>query len=460
MRPILIVVLAAASVTASAATSTSADAPVSQTGVWAMRGYGSIWDITASGIAYYDTTDVSCERTESETAEQANARYRVLGREGNELIVRENGGITDYALVKLPALPDRCRLRGDSRLRDPELNFWVMWHAFKENYAFFATHNVDWNRTAEGFRPRVSATTTDAELADVFSEMLLSLKDGHVAMQAGERELESGSPSELRALWQARHPSSTPAEGRKSMRAALNDYVSKKLLRGKGRSAGSGVLEWGWLADRVAYLNVASMYLVDEAQPDNDLPLPRSLEIIDAGMASALRDLRGAKAWVVDARWNNGGQDAIALRIMGYFTRERFRAFTKKAVDGPGFTRDQPVYVEPASRNPFLGPILYLQSGSTISAAEIFTLAMQARPNVTRIGTPTYGVFSDELGKTLPNGWTFSLSNEIYTAINGEVYEGRGVPPQIPVQIPTDIGFLERLRLDTDIALAEARKVR
>ena len=28
-----------------------------------------------------------------------------------------------------------------------------------------------------------------------------------------------------------------------------------------------------------------------------------------------------------------------------------------------------------------------------------------------------------------PNGWEGTLSNEVYTAADGQVYEGRGIPP-------------------------------
>ena len=41
------------------------------------------------------------------------------------------------------------------------------------------------------------------------------------------------------------------------------------------------------------------------------------------------------------------------------------------------------------------------------------------------------GVFSDEFYRSLPNGWEFSLSNEIYLAPNGELFEAAGVPPNV-----------------------------
>jgi len=42
----------------------------------------------------------------------------------------------------------------------------------------------------------------------------------------------------------------------------------------------------------------------------------------------------------------------------------------------------------------------------------------------------------------LPNGWRVSLSNELYRAVDGELYEDRGIPPDIAVP------FLDRRSLD------------
>jgi len=54
---------------------------------------------------------------------------------------------------------------------------------------------------------------------------------------------------------------------------------------------------------------------------------------------------------------------------------------------------------------------------------------MMASPHVTRIGDTTAGAFSNTLTKYMPNGWMTDISNEIYEAANGFVYEGKGIPP-------------------------------
>jgi len=74
-----------------------------------------------------------------------------------------------------------------------------------------------------------------------------------------------------------------------------------------------------------------------------------------------------------------------------------------------------------------------LVSGYTLSAAEVFTLIMQAHPACTFIGAPTCGCYSDILGAKLPNGWMVGLSNQFYMNHAGENYEGLGLTPDVAV---------------------------
>ena len=79
-------------------------------------------------------------------------------------------------------------------------------------------------------------------------------------------------------------------------------------------------------------------------------------------------------------------------------------------------------------------PVRLLISELTLSAGETFTEALMGRaPAPTRTGSTTQGVFSDDMERTLPNDWTFTLANEEYLAPDGKNYEGVGIPPSVPV---------------------------
>ncbi len=78
-----------------------------------------------------------------------------------------------------------------------------------------------------------------------------------------------------------------------------------------------------------------------------------------------------------------------------------------------------------------------MTSGVTVSAAEIFALCLRALGNVTHVGQATRGSLSDNLWKRLPNGWSLSLSNEVYADADGRRWEGKGIPPQVRLEVST-----------------------
>lgn len=421
-------------------------------GIWQMHGYGRIFDISAERLVTYDTTDVSCVRQKETRLLEAQAQYDRITRSTDRFSAFESGGITRYTFERLAALPDRCRDASGEPLTDPVLNFWVLWHAFRENYAFFDLRRVNWDDMYARFRPKITAATTKDGLFETFSQILAALNDGHVILLGDGRSFRSGQRGELYESWAAENPVSDEQTAADRYRKTVNTFIVDDVLLRKAQHGANGILTWGWAAPGVGYVNVAAMYM-RSAKDGVEPPLPTQIALIDEAMTRVIAELGRAKALIIDARFSTGGYDAVALRIIGYLTHERRLAFTKKAIEGGGYTDTQEVYFEPQGKRQFTGPIYYLQSDYTVSAAEIFSLAMMALPNVTRVGTPTFGVLSDALEKKLPNGWSLGLSNEIYVAVDGNLYEGRGIPPNVEVTPPAAGSFHERMRLDIDTAL-------
>lgn len=104
---------------------------------------------------------------------------------------------------------------------------------------------------------------------------------------------------------------------------------------------------------------------------------------------------------------------------------------------GDGHTAAHPIYIE-GSKNTFGKPVYVLTSPQTGSAAEAFAIATMAFEHIKRIGAPTMGATSTALEKTLPNGWSFAISNEIYMDTQGLNYENRGVPVDYELPYPKD----------------------
>jgi C-terminal processing protease CtpA/Prc len=166
------------------------------------------------------------------------------------------------------------------------------------------------------------------------------------------------------------------------------------------------------------------------------------------------------KSLVIDVRINSGGADPYGLAIASRLTAHEYLAYKKVARADPvnrnQWTPGDPSIVRPSPRPHFLGPVVELTGPSTVSAGETFTQALMGRtPHVTRIGENTQGVFSDVLGRRLPNGWRFGLPNEVFLTPEGKAFDGPGIPPDLLVAVfsPSD------LAAGKDPAMAKAIEV-
>jgi len=140
----------------------------------------------------------------------------------------------------------------------------------------------------------------------------------------------------------------------------------------------------------------------------------------------------GKRGLILDMRLNSGGDDRLGLALAGSLTAQVRPGFSKCARDGDGFTPVQRTTVQPRPKA-FSGPVVVLISPLNWSAGENFAMTIKDFPNVVVVGDRTGGVHSDTLIKYLPNGWRFTLSNEVFTAPDGTTYETVGVPPDLLV---------------------------
>lgn len=408
-------------------------------GVWRTHAYGNLLVIGPEGYQLYQETRVSCLLAYEGTLEEL-AKFYVdlrISPAGRSFSARRATGVTRVRYRRLTRLPDSCSFGGDPWSHDPVFNFEVFWHTFHERYALFELRGVDWRASWDKFRPRIDHKTGAKRLFATFVEMLEPLRDGHVRLRApvGHFEAVDISSLEQRVL--------TPEERRRGTEAApviaqlrerLRDTVREHYLEGKSRRSGHGMMEWGRLDSRTGYLAIRGM-----AGLSGRLDHPREdQQVAAAAMGKVLRDLGDLPTLVLDLRENGGGYDGVALRIAGFLTDRKRLAFIKSPSKGEGYSSRQRVYVEPRGQARYRGRIVLLTSGLTASAAEILVLALLRRPRLTRLGEATLGILSDVMERHLPNGWTLSLSNELYRASDGALYEDRGIPPHI------EIPFLDR----------------
>jgi hypothetical protein len=345
------------------------------------------------------------------------------------------GTVTRVHLHRATGWPSTCRRALAST---PLTNYEVFWKTFAEQYAFFDIRGVDWIAVDRAARPRITANMKPEELFQLLSDMIAPLHDAHTFISA---------PLIRKQFRGRRQPTDSMQQADKPRIAQI---IESDYLAGPLRKYCDGQIQFGLLrptqddrqvktkrlsAGRVGYLRIQSF-----ANYSADSVFAKQLDTLNAALDSIFSESDGLAGLVIDIRINSGGSDIFGLAMAARLTDRSYVAYVKRARDDPrrvgGWTRPQVVMVRPAQRPGFRGPVVLLTSAHGQSAAETFAMALLGRhPTVLRIGMNTQGVFSDDLQRSLPNGWTFGLSNEIYLTEDGKSFEGTGVPPDIRVPI-------------------------
>ena len=251
----------------------------------------------------------------------------------------------------------------------------------------------------------------------------------------------------------------------------IQKAFGEMFLHGRYRATSNHMMIHGEIEPGVGYVSLFGEFGHAEtarARAALDLPRPRleaasflgdEIAAIDKSLEEVARAFASMRAVIVDARLNYGGYDRLALDFAGLFTDRPRLAYRKKAWTGNGFASSQEIGIAPRSHSLSHLPVFLLTSKQTASAGEILVLGMMSCPNVTRVGEATLGILSDNLYKPLPIGWEVSLSNEIYEAPDGALYEAAGIPPQveIPVFDSADVRGGFRVAVDQAMEIVRSR---
>ena len=419
-------------------------------GVWQSVGHGWVLEIRDSlSYGFFDITDNSCLLSRKAPLDELMPSLRL---EGDTLYLKR--GILRYPFIRLENLPESCRGPLTPALaNDPIYNFDVFAQTVTEHYVFRKLNHINWDSLRREQRGKLTASSADTALYRVLDETLTILKDNHAFLEATDKvyeELSGTSTVEVQPI-----PDSV----------ALTEYGDFQVAAMVARhhlaeelTEDSWLIQWGWMADSTAFVQIKAMWLYA------DLEIPEALieengyvdayvdtfHTMDEGMyirkevagvrnimARVMDDLGGAPRMVLDVRFNGGGQDAVSFEILRHFNDRRRLVALEQVKSGDSLTPKQGLYLQ-ASAKPYLKPVYILTSPQTGSAAEAFTLASRSLPHVKRIGSPTSGALSTALEKQLPNGWKFSISNELFMDTEGVYYENKGVPADYHLKYAED----------------------
>jgi len=275
-----------------------------------------------------------------------------------------------------------------------------LWSEFDRRYAMFVLRpEVDWTKLREQFRPRALQSPSVHALASVLAEMLRTLRDLHIGIQAGGADIP--------VYERFRRTNANPRAAR-AIVGRLNPV---------GRSA-----EWGITQDGIGYLAIYQW---------SEPALPGAID-------GVLERLRETRALMLDVRLNGGGSELLARQVAGRFLEKEFPYAFSQFRNGPkhgDLTPKQPRVVPPRGPWRYGQPVLVLMGERCMSSNESFIAMMSGSTHVTTMGERTCGSSGNPERLNLPLQITVSLPQWIDYLPDGSALDERGIPPQIPFTV-------------------------
>lgn len=431
-------------------------------GTWERRGYGDLYVYENNRTTWYTLTENTCLQVFSFAGliglspdEVSQTRYEL---QGDELTLAFPGGAFVTRLQRQETVPARCN---ETVASDAQGVFDFMWETFDEYYAFFELRDVDWVAEYARQLPNVAAVTNDDALFALLSDLLSPIDDGHVFL-ANETnffspEEDSGALVELQSSFDAQNEVTDFSLWIDNVVDQFQQNIVSRLDAGSFNEQGR--LLWGTAeSGSVGYLFIGGMqgYASDDTgELLEDVSAAEDLSAASSAMDMAMSDFANTTSLIIDLRLNGGGSDAISLDFVRRFVTERQLALSKTARGRDYESAPVEAWLEPIADEAYLQPVTLIVGPNTASAAEIFAIPMQRFAQVSVIGENTAGILSDILGKPLPNGWEFSLSNEVYRDADGVSFEGVGITPDIEVPVFSVEAILAGMDPALDLALAQ-----
>jgi len=181
---------------------------------------------------------------------------------------------------------------------------------------------------------------------------------------------------------------------------------------------------------------VRAVEMIDGARKIGYVYVPYFSKPMAEDLRKAIRDLenQGARGLVIDLRLNPGGLLKAAEECADMFLRGGVIVRVR--------TRDGSEEVHKARRGTVFGdiPLVILINRFSASGAEIVAAALRDNGRAKLVGEPTFGKASVQTvveNPTMP-GTAIKLTVARYYTPNGELIEGKGVPPDVEVKLPEE----------------------
>jgi carboxyl-terminal processing protease len=420
----------------------------SKDGVWRSIGYGKILKIESEKYSFYDITQNACL-----PVQQGNISTFGMGLTFgiDTLSILKGTGLYQYIRVK--DIPELCNQSlSEDKKKDPIYNFEVMAKTIEAHFAYFERNQINWDSLYNASKAKITSETTEPELYLVLEEIIDALRDNHGSIEPADDVYE-----------QAEILRSKPEENLSTKELPeygdfqIGQMVAESFLA-NDMTSDTWLMHWGKMEHNIGYIQVKSMWLFADLNLADSLIekngfvdtyaeafskmnerdyIEQEKRGISSIMERIMNDLKDTEYIILDVRFNGGGQDAVSMEILRRFNDHSRKVATKKATKENAYTKEVPIFLEPAHM-PYIKPVYLLTSQQSASATDFMALASLELEKFKRIGAHTNGALSDAMERRLPNGWYFSISNEVYTDLKGVCYESIGIPVDYELNYPED----------------------
>lgn len=336
------------------------------------------------------------------------------------------------ALILFTFLLNSCEdlLLHEEFENNPIGNYNAFWSEFDRYYGAFIAKNINWDSLKIVYGSAIHKNSTDRELFTALSGLLASLNDGHAKIYSPVFGTYSSYRNKSKSIF-----SDFGTQDGKYAIDLLNLIFYQYLDNTSRRdTANSPFFMYG----KINYQNLAIGYIYIGTFKESHIPIHFINE--------AITYFKNFDAIIIDIRFNQGGDTEPFVQCINLFSSEKKLYLKSKFRNGPEHSDFTPFYdhfTNPNHNGLKNKPIAILIDGFTGSSSEHFLLALKSQKDVISVGDTTWGAFSNQDSRILPNGWQYNLGAQIiftpegnlFCDSNGQYLEGIGIPPDYYIQI-------------------------
>lgn len=346
--------------------------------------------------------------------------------------------------------------------------FESFWNGMNNNYVFWSIDTTNWDRVYTTYKPLFAKlnlldSADNITAANYFQQMTAGLVDSHYDLTLLTLGSDISPAYNRKIAIDATTPDSIYSLPSDMFTSLIpNNYIDASSLK-KGTDSitfdGSRIAFTavsGTIQNKILYL-----YFSDFAfnySSTNVIPVLNYFFNKIAALPAAIKGI------VIDVRGNGGGEITDLDYLLGSMITKPLTFGYTRSKSGSGrldYTPWAPAIVTPqAGAVAITVPIVVLADHTSVSMSELTTMAIKTLPNGKFIGTTTWGANGPLAPLVYYNAGQFTVGSylSVYTSssmfkyLDGSIYEGKGVPPDIFVK-ETNAAYSSGIDLQLNAAI-------